>query len=157
MRYKDRHSRGAVVAEAVIVLPAILLLVFGLIQLSVYFSDSLHLHYAAYQGSRQSYLDTSFDALATRAAIDHALPDAELKGIQIGIPGLPGIFADQFTWTIPWGECRNQGVRYRVLDVKYRSPTVLPITFRDSQGREIFPREGLELRARGYCPALEEQ
>ena len=149
------NSKGTVLVESVVVLPVILLLVFGVIQLALYLGDGLQLNYAAYQGSRTSFVDGSNDGSQTQNHITNIMPGARIDAYEVPIlGGLPG---NALARKIPWKDQSYHGVQYRVLDVTHQSRTLIPFSFKDAQGRPLFPKDGLTLHARGFCPMLEKQ
>lgn len=134
MSRMSRLRKGATIVESVLVLPVILLLIIGIMQLSIFYSDSLHLNYAAYQISRASFFVESVDDIIGYQLMDNSvLPSAVIES------GYP---------------FEKDGLVYHAFDVEYTSPVILPVNYKDSEGNPIFPPEGLRLHARGFCPML---
>ena len=131
---KHDMEAGATIVESVLVLPAILLLVVGIMQLAVFYSDSLHLKYAAYQICRRSFLfEEKEDLVGRQLSGDDVLPTARIEN---------GYSYEQ------------GGLMYNVVDVGYRSRIVFPINHMDSEGNPVFPPEGVLLRTKGFYPML---
>ena len=128
---KSKIRSGATIVEAVIILPVIFLLVFGIMQLAICFSDSIQLNYLAYQTSRLSFWFQSKEDIVNRSFIKYFLPKV----------------------TVDKGYSYEQGgIIYNVFDVSCNSPVIIPMKFEDSEGNLIFPPEGVKLHARGFCP-----
>lgn len=125
---------GAAIVESLLVFPAILLLVIGIMQLAFSYSDSLHLKYAAYQISKASFLFQSKEDIVGRRLTDNdVMPSAEIVG---------GYSFEQ------------DGLIHNVLDVRYMSHVIFPLNYKDSKGNPVFSPEGIRLCARGFCPML---
>ena len=131
---KHDMEAGATIVESVLVLPAIMLLVVGIMQLAVFYSDSLHLKYAAYQICRSNFFfEQKEDLVGHQLSHNDVFPKARIgKGYSY----------------------EQGGLIYNVVDVGYRSHIVFPINYMDSEGNPVFPPEGVLLRARGFYPML---
>ena len=107
MRTKKHNIRnGAVIIESLLVFPVILLLIIGIMQLAFTYSDSLHLKYAAYQISRESFfVANKDDIIEYQLTKDEVMPSAVIE--------------NGYSF-------EKNGLIYNILDVGYRSRVIFP-------------------------------
>jgi hypothetical protein len=139
-RNPRRRCRGVMV-EAVIVAPVLGLLLIGLVQFCIYFSDSLHLKYAAYEASRYAYGVGSDGAVDVGNRLAEVMPGARLV-------------SDNPVIVYPhprWGD-----LNICVVDVEYASEAMMKgigsSTASDETPSAIY--DGLVLRAKGFFAGI---
>jgi Flp pilus assembly protein TadG len=88
MKHSQRNERGAAAVEFAILLPVLVMLVFGIIEFSVLYNRQQGLHAAAREGARIAALPVSTQSEIedrVRDALDGVLSDADAAAADITI------------------------------------------------------------------------
>lgn len=106
----SRHERGQAVLELALILPILLLLLFGIIEFGIIFHDNLVLNQAAREGARLGVVGGTDEEI--REMVERVAPGLDRTRLQLEID--------------PPEEERVRGMSLRV-ELHYSVPIVIPI------------------------------
>lgn len=127
--WRKSHDRGSAVIEFALVLPILVMLVFGIFQFGLFFNRQQGFHAAAREGARVGAIPTS-----TVADIESRVTDA-LQGIPLGDAPTITITPDSGDASKPCDSRQGQSV---VVEIK--APTTIEIPLWGSKNLNITGR-----------------